>query len=191
MHSNRLLYFRSHAMNQHDIQQDADTELGELLRDLRVRRGYSVKKLARLAGVARKTIDNAERGLNISVLVLKRLLRALGADSLTISVSAMPTAHTVRLTPEAVAGVLLEMRDALAVASGAVERLESMNSGYLIDDDLAREAEDLIKDFSTFVHSVDSPEQLALLRQTVNGVVAPNRRKVKSTQPLRRRRRTA
>ena len=53
-------------------------ELGEKFKTARINSGYSQEELAEHSGLSRTTITRLERGENISVLHLIRLLREVG-----------------------------------------------------------------------------------------------------------------
>jgi transcriptional regulator with XRE-family HTH domain len=53
-------------------------QLGQRLRRLRTERGLSAIEAASQAGIARRTIYRAERGLNPTLLTIVRLLRLYG-----------------------------------------------------------------------------------------------------------------
>jgi transcriptional regulator with XRE-family HTH domain len=56
---------------------DLDLACGSALREARERLGLSDKRLAALSGVSRKHVADAQRGVNISRDVLKKLMRTL------------------------------------------------------------------------------------------------------------------
>jgi len=59
-------------------------ELAAALKALKEARGVSQARLARNAGVSRRHVSVALRGGNITIAVLKKLMRALGAQTLSI-----------------------------------------------------------------------------------------------------------
>src|SRR5256885_10203312 len=59
-------------------------ELGKALRELAADRGLSQKRLAYIAGVSRRHVALALDGGNITVTILKKLMRALQADTLPL-----------------------------------------------------------------------------------------------------------
>jgi len=59
-------------------------ELAAALTALKEARGMSEARLARTAGVSRRHVSIALAGANITVAVLKKLMRALGAETVPI-----------------------------------------------------------------------------------------------------------
>lgn len=53
------------------------TELGERLKTARIRAGFTQKSLSESSGVAKSTIERAEKGESIQVLNLIKILRTL------------------------------------------------------------------------------------------------------------------
>src|SRR6185295_1364393 len=80
-----LLYFlKAHRGGKSMNAAEEENRYGEELRDARLKRGLTVRKLSQVSGVSRRWISNAEKGLNISVDVLKRLTAALGIAEIVI-----------------------------------------------------------------------------------------------------------
>jgi transcriptional regulator with XRE-family HTH domain len=164
---------------------DHDVALGSLLRDLRVSRDLSVKRLAKLSGVARKTIDNAEHGLNVSVAVLRKLLLALDVVEITFRVDGD---HSVRrsggFSSEVIEGIAADLRAAAA-------RLDALH----VDPkpDLDGQAERLIHRFTSLVRNVADPEQLAVLSDSVETLTQPSvpTKQLRSAPSVRKRARPA
>jgi transcriptional regulator with XRE-family HTH domain len=145
-------------------QPDTDPELGKLLRDLRGSRNLSVKKLARVAGVARKTIDNAEDGLNISLGVLRKLLAALGVEELTFRVDGR---HTARASDAIPPEVLQEIAAEIRLSAGKLEKLVAPPALP------NAQAERLINTYASLVRSVaGDPQQLAELEHGIETLYA-------------------
>ena len=60
-------------------------EFGERIKANRIRSGFTQEELARQSGVAKRTIERAEKGESIQLLNVIKLLRALGhLDSLEV-----------------------------------------------------------------------------------------------------------
>src|SRR6266852_4288708 len=70
-------------------------ELGKALRELAADRGLSQKRLAYIAGVSRRHVALALAGGNITVTILKKLMRALQADTLPLGELGSLTALSV------------------------------------------------------------------------------------------------
>jgi transcriptional regulator with XRE-family HTH domain len=160
------------------MQDEKDTALGELLRGLREQRKLSVKRLAALSGVSRKTIDNTEAGQNISVLVLKRLLRPLGVEEITLRVDG---AHEVRVTEGLaqadVRAISEAVRKASTLLQQATRRIEEC-AAKKAPDDVRTRAEHLIASFSAFVRSVDDARALEKVQASVTNLYGRGRRPV-------------
>jgi transcriptional regulator with XRE-family HTH domain len=163
----QLLYFRLAGKDSHPMNVDQDTALGELLRELREARSLSVKRLAALAGVSRRTIDNTEAGRNISVLVLKKLLRPLGVQEITLRVDG---AHGVRMTEGLSPADVLSISDAVLKASRLLESVRTRIARGAAKEatlPVTERAEHLIASFSEFVRGVDDAETLERLQDSV------------------------
>jgi transcriptional regulator with XRE-family HTH domain len=168
------------------MQEEKDTELAELLLELRQARGLSVKRLAALSGVSRKTIDNAEAGLNISVFVLKRLLRPLGVEEITLRVQGAHAAGAAEGLAQADARAIFDaVRKASALLQTATQRLDG--SARRPAGDVSHRAERLIASFSTFVRGVDDAGELDRLQDSVTSLCAAERRAPRKRAASRRR----
>lgn len=170
------------------MQDEKDTALGELLRGLREQRKLSVKKLAALSGVSRKTIDNTEAGQNISVLVLKKLLRPLGVEEITLRIKG---AHEVRVTEGLVQSDLQAISDAVSRATvllQSVTRRIDEAAATSASDDVSDRAEHLIASFSAFVRTVDDPDALEQLQASVITLYGGGRRTARRRATPRQRR---
>lgn len=166
-------------------QTDTDPALGRLLRDLRNGRGLSVKKLAKLAGVARKTIDNAEAGMNISVSVLKKILIALGIDEFTFRVRGRHVATAGdHVSLEALREVASEIRRTAV-------RLDQLVTPPAKASPNAQ-AERLVNSYTTLIRSVaGDPDQLAYLEHGLETLSASTNTRVPAPARRTRRRRSA
>lgn len=61
------------------------TQLGAVIRDARMRRGWTQEELASRSRVSRNHVAGVERGANASVIVLEKLARALDLRELPLS----------------------------------------------------------------------------------------------------------
>lgn len=185
-----LLYFPP-ARRRHMRNQETDRSLGEMLRGWRMARNLSVKRLAKLAGVSRRTIDNAEAGENISVAVLRKLMRALEIRSVTISVDdASSAAPSEAFTPRTAASLTAAVRKATAILH-EVEGTLGRWSPRQGSSDLDVVAESLITSFAQYVRGLDDPQELATVEESVASLYTPESRRPSSSARPRRRRKSA
>lgn len=168
--------------------EERDTALGGLIRQLREQRQLSVKKLASLAGVSRKTIDNVEQGQNISVLVLKRLLRPLGVDAITLRVRGAHEVHVAEgLAPADVRAVSDAINQARLLLQSVAGRI-AHSAVASAPAPAADRAERLIASFSDFVRSVDDPDALEQLQESMTSLYEVQRRSTRRRVASRQRR---
>ena len=166
-----------------------DTALGGLLRGLREQRRLSVKKFATLSGVSRKMIVNAESGSNVSVLVLKRMLRPLGVKTITLQLDGPANVELVEgLVGADVRAIADAVNKATALLQSVSRRIEQRSDGPAPDDDMSERAEHLIASFSAFVRSVDDVDDLERLQETVTTLSGGGRRAPRHRASSRRRR---
>jgi transcriptional regulator with XRE-family HTH domain len=74
---------------------------GETLKNLRVKKGWPVRELAKKAGCSKETIENAERGRPVYLATLAKIARALdvAVDALLADSSDLPTPATTNPSP--------------------------------------------------------------------------------------------
>ena len=98
-------------------------ELGALLEEARVRHGLTQAKAARLAGISRRHFVEGLRGHNISVVVLKKMMRTLELVTVNLGDGLSATANIDGVQP----AELLALLDAFAKGFAEIDqRLATM-----------------------------------------------------------------
>ena len=158
---------------------------GEQLHEAREHRHLTKFRACKLSGVSRRHIGVAERGGNISLDVLRKLMLTYGMQEITIG----PERLKVKLAPVANVAVLDAVADdlktSIALAQQAMAAVEIFTSrvGKSTSTDTPPSEEgqivvrgaDLIGEFTNLVRSLaDHPERLAKLRKDVGTVLERN-----------------
>jgi transcriptional regulator with XRE-family HTH domain len=159
-----------------------DNCFGDELKNRRLELGLSVKKLAKLSGVSRRWIGCAEENSNITVDVLKKLMRTMKMT-------------TIRISPELTAAVGANPQDAKVLLS-ALDELEQSNelslraAGKLRDfsvgvgksgrndtpqdEGFSERAATLVRQFTAHVRSLSkSPDKLRKVEKAVSTFLTP------------------
>jgi transcriptional regulator with XRE-family HTH domain len=148
----------------------ADEELGHLLERARVEQGLSGNQLSKLAGVSRKHLYGALNGGNISVLILRKLLGALGC-TLTIGPSELSLNRLESINPAQLAVIVPYLDRAVMDVTAAADMLRGMTGGYTAGgDEMTERAAALVERFAT--HITAHPETLAGLETTIPEVIS-------------------
>ena len=129
----------------------ADT-VGSQIREARLARGLSVNKLSALTDVSHRHLSELEKGSNVSLLVARTAMRALGLTTLWIGEDEKLT------SPPGSAG-----------AQGTAEAAGQSELGA----SLIAKAVTLIRHFEANAESLDSEEQVEALAKLVQASVVP------------------
>lgn len=129
----------------------ADT-VGSQIREARLARGLSVRQLAAEADLSRRHLVELEKGSNVTLLVARNAMRALGLTTLWIS-------EDEKLTSPL----------GSAAAQAAAEAAGQLELGA----SLIAKAATLIRGFETHVTSLDSEEQVEALAKLVQASLVP------------------
>jgi predicted transcriptional regulator len=168
---------------------------GVQLQEARIRRALSINRLAKLSGVSRRHITSAEKGLNISIDVLKRLMRALGLTEITID-----SGFTVRsanpLSSAEIEEVVSHLTKSAALTQVATERLRSFGArvGNSVpndspaDEDVVAKAAALVGEFTSHVRALGDTKQLSTVKEGMKELFAEAAR---PATPARRRKRAS
>lgn len=104
-------------------------EIAADLREAQTAKGYSNARLARLAGVSRKHIDEVLKGSNISVRILKRIMAALQMEHVNLGEMAAGSGEQRGVSPEVLLALAEEMEQAVRQSIGpALEMIETLRS---------------------------------------------------------------
>jgi len=167
---------------------------GMQLQSTRLARGLSIKKLAKESGVSRRHVTSAERGLNISIDVLKRLMRALGMTHIDIA-EGMSVRAAVNVTPNDVADVLLDLARSVALTQSITSKIRSFeqrvgksvrNDSPEDEDAVVAKASILISEFTAHVRSLRNPAELANVEKGLSGLFSAERATVAAPRGRRR-----
>lgn len=170
---------------------------GMQLQNSRLARGLSIKKLSKLSGVSRRHINSAERGLNISIDVLKKLMRSLGMTQIDVGEGVSVQART-DLTSFEIADVLHDLQRSAELARSATAKIQSFEQrvGKSVrkdspedEDGVVAKASALIGEFTAHVRSLRDPAKLASVEKGMSGLFATERRSAPASP--RKRKRTA
>jgi transcriptional regulator with XRE-family HTH domain len=150
------------------------------LKKAREARNLTQTGLERLAGVSRKHISDAEQGVNISLAVLTKLMRALGMREITVAGDL-----SVRAAGGADSDLMLEVADQIERAADDVVVTLSGLATFIRGQQPAESADDaaklrmraaaLARRFAEEIRGA-RPEDLATLEATLNKVGAPSRK---------------
>jgi transcriptional regulator with XRE-family HTH domain len=166
------------------------------LQRCRLARGLSIKKLAKQSAVSRRHINSAERGLNISIDVLKKLMRALGMTDIDVGDGISIRAESPLNVAE-IRDVLLELQRSAELTQSVTATIRSFERrvGKSIrndtpdEDGVVAKASALIGAFTAHVRSLRDPAELANVEKGISGLLSTGR----GTSPSspRKRKRTA
>lgn len=171
---------------------------GAQLQESRVARGLSIKKLSRQSGVSRRHITSAERGLNISIDVLRKLMRALGMTRIDIGGGISAEAESAVTTAD-IRDVLLDLQRSVELTQAVTSKVRSFeqrvgksvrNNTPLDEHDVVAKASALIGEFTAHVRSLHDSSELAKVEKGMSGLFSTAARTNATASP-RRRRRTA
>jgi transcriptional regulator with XRE-family HTH domain len=157
----------------------ADT-VGSQIREARLARGLSVRKFAAQADLSRRHLVELEKGSNVTLLVARNAMRALGLTTLSIgedekltsppgSAGAQATAEAARQL-ELGASLILQASATLKAAAGDSSSAHGKKN---VRGELAAKVATLIRDFQAHVKSLDSEEQVDALTRLVQASLAP------------------
>ena len=158
----------------------ADT-VGAQIRDARTSRKVSINQLARIADVSRRHLAELEKGSNVTILVLKNTMRALGLTGISlgddIHVTLPGHARDVQAIEEASqqleVGLSHLLRAAATIKAVTGEPPAAANQKGAVRNELVTKAASLIREFEAHVNSLDSEEKVDALTRLVQASLAP------------------
>jgi transcriptional regulator with XRE-family HTH domain len=98
-------------------------DLGEKIRNLRIRRGLSQASLARHASVSRRHVSEIERGANVSVDTLMRIATTLDLSELAIGPVKLTVAPVNNIGSSAIAAAAQDLEEARRRIGAALSKL--------------------------------------------------------------------
>jgi len=105
---------------------ERETTLGVFIRNERLRKGLTIAKAANLAGVSWRHWNAMESGVNISVLILRKVAAVLNLTNVPIGGGVFVTRNEATVD----AGVLLDLAESLAArvrdADAVIDRLRDL-----------------------------------------------------------------
>jgi len=147
----------------------ADT-VGRQIREARLARGLSVRKFAAEADLSRRHLVELEKGSNVTLLVARNAMRALGLTTLWIGEDEKMTPSSRSADAEAAAEATRQLElgaslilQASATLKAATDESSSARGKKSVREELAAKAATLIRDFEAHVETLYSEEQLDAL----------------------------
>src|ERR1051326_5630458 len=148
-------------------------ELGAALKALTEARGVSQARLARIAGVSRRHVSVALAGGNITISILKKLMRALRAESIPIGELSAVSGELAGVD----AAVLVAVADQLdhgigTISAAATRRMYSKPAAP--PTSVNAKAAALVCDFAARVHQINDPVELAAFERALDEALRPD-----------------
>jgi transcriptional regulator with XRE-family HTH domain len=169
MVSTTLLYF-SQEPDGEVMKNPPHPELGAALTALKEARGMTASRLARLSGISRRHVVLALQGGNISMTVLKAIMRALQADTIDLGDLTIhgrePGIHPTMLITAAE-----QIERSVAMAAGVAASLRTYAQPTGASALMNVKAAALIRDFTSYVQTVTDPERLSDLQNSIEEAV--------------------
>lgn len=154
-----------------------DLVCGGTLEAARLAQNLTKLRLARMSGVSRKHITDAEAGLNITRDVLKKLMRALNLrqihfDDGSVGELGRDPAASEPGTAVALAEGLAKLQQAVELMQQGVETIRHTMRGATPKEDavLNQRATMLIQDFTRLVKNSRTADELEAVERTVAGL---------------------
>jgi transcriptional regulator with XRE-family HTH domain len=152
--------------------------------ELRARRlllGLSIKKLSNLSGLSRRWVTCAERGSNITIDVLTRLMQTMNISVITICPGLTAEAGLAARGTAELAEAVDEITRSTALAQHAAERIKSLAMGVgksvskdtPQDEGVNERASSLLTRFTEHVRSLSDPDKLQKIEEAVSSVLRP------------------
>jgi transcriptional regulator with XRE-family HTH domain len=153
--------------------------VGSQIREARLAQGLSVRQFAARADLSRRHLVELERGSNVTLLVARNAMRALGLTTLSIGEAETLTSQAGSAGAQAAAAAArqLELGASLILQASATLKAAGESSSARgkksVPGELAAKAATLIRDFEAHVESLDSEEQVDALTRLVQASLAP------------------
>ena len=153
---------------------------GIQLQEARLRRGLSINKLAKLSRISRRHITTAEKGLNISIDVLKKLMRALGLTEITIDAGLSLRGAQNPPSAEEILEIADRLQQCSAIAQEVTEKLlsfrtrvgKSTPNDSPADENVIARASALVGEFTSHVRTLQDTRQIATVTEGMRELFA-------------------
>jgi len=180
-----------------DVTETPHPELGAALRALKEKRGLTQARLARIAGLSRRHVALALAGGNITISVLKKLMRALQAEFIDIGQVEKVNTHLTNVNPAVLLAIAEQIEQGMTIAAGAAATLRTYAHPTGLSAPVHAKAAALVRDFTTHVHSITDTARLSAieramsdalhaedpaLRRTIGATASSGRRRSRNTQ---------
>ncbi|HKS21197.1 MAG TPA: helix-turn-helix transcriptional regulator [Thermoanaerobaculia bacterium] len=143
-------------------------ELGAALKELKEKRGVSQSRLARIAGVSRRHVSVALGGGNITILILKKLMRALRAESVPIGELTTVTGELAGVDAAVLVAVADQLDHGVETISAAATSLRMYSKPAAPPTTVNAKAAALVCDFAARVHQINDPAELAAFERALD-----------------------
>jgi len=162
-----------------------DAALGIALEEMRIRRGFTQARLAKVAGVSRRHVASAMKGANISVLVLRKLLKALGGSVMISAATTDLTVGLLTISPDLLAAVMRDLERSISILLDVRDTIRpyagEQTSG---NSALTKKAAKLVEKFAKDM--AERPEDLAAIDDKLSQSVLPGEVDIPKRRVLRR-----
>jgi transcriptional regulator with XRE-family HTH domain len=152
---------------------------GQQLQEARRKKGLSVRAVAKISGLSRKTIDQAEADQNIELQTLKKLASTIGLTELDVGDGLVLRLGT---SAEQIADVIETLNRSIALTKSATHKLlsfpavgKSVQKDSPLDETMVVKAAALIDEFATIVGGARNPQELAKVEKGMVGIRATAR----------------
>jgi len=149
-------------------------ELGTALKALKEARGVSQARLARIAGVSRRHVSVALAGGNITISILKRLMRALRAESIVIGDLAAVSGELGGVDAAVLVAVADQLDHGMETISAATTSLRMYSKPAAPPTTVNAKAAALVCDFAARVHRISDPAELAAFERALDEALRPD-----------------
>jgi transcriptional regulator with XRE-family HTH domain len=162
-------------------------ELGAALKALKEARGVSQARLARIAGVSRRHVSVALAGGNITISILKKLMRALRAESIPIGDLTAVSGELDGVDAAVLVAVADQLDQGLETISAAATSLRMYSTPAAAPSSVNAKAAALVCDFAARVHQISDPAELAAFEHALDEALRPDSPAHGERPPARRR----
>jgi transcriptional regulator with XRE-family HTH domain len=149
-------------------------ELGNALKKLKEERGVSQARLARIAGVSRRHVSVALGGGNITILILKKLMRALRAQSVPIGELSAVSGELAGVDAAVLVAVADQLDHGIGTISAAATSLRMYSKPAAPPTSVNAKAAALVCDFAARVHQISDPAELAAFERALDEALRPD-----------------
>jgi len=161
-------------------------ELGAALKALKEARGVSQARLARIAGVSRRHVSVALAGGNITISILKKLMRALRAESIPIGELAAVSGDLAGVDAAVLVAVADQLDHGIGTISAAATSLRMYSKPAAPPTSVNAKAAALVCDFASRVHQINDPVELAAFERALDEALRPDTPARSDARPVRR-----